>query len=212
MALKLQTKHWVVILIFGILLIDQVLKIWIKTHLMLGEEIPIFSWFKLHFLENEGMAFGMKLGGETGKLLLSLLRIVAVAAIGWYIVHLLKTGREKAIYLYSLALIFAGAMGNILDSCFYGLMFNESYFEVARMFPDGGGYAPFLHGRVVDMFYFPLIEGTFPQNFPFVGGQEFLFFRPVFNFADTAITVGVGLFLIASWGQNKEAKVKTVEE
>ena len=163
--------------------------------MVLGQEFVITSWFRIHFLENEGMAFGLSFGGNAGKLILSLLRIVVVAAICWYIWHLVRTNENKWM-IAAISLIVAGALGNILDSCFYGLLFNDSYYQVAQFLPEGGGYAPFLHGKVVDMFYFPLIETTCPQWMPFIGGEPFLFFRPVFNIADSAITVGVTLFFI----------------
>lgn len=182
-------------LIGVVLLIDQASKIWIKLHLQLGEEIYVFDWFRIHFLENEGMAFGFSFGGEWGKLALSVMRIIAVVGISWYIVKLVKQN-ENIWFIASLSLIVAGALGNILDSAFYGLMFSDSYYEVAQIFPTGGGYASFLHGRVVDMLYFPLIEGQFPQWLPIWGGEYFMFFRPVFNIADCAISVGVVLFFI----------------
>jgi signal peptidase II len=185
------------IIIVAILIADQVLKIWIKTNLALGDEIVVFKdWFILHFVENNGMAFGFEFAGQYGKLFLSIFRILAVIAIGWY---LLKLARHKEIafgFLVSIALIFSGAIGNIIDSLFYGLIFNHSYGQVAEFLPEGGGYAGFFHGKVVDMFYFPLIEGTIPEWFPFWKGHEFIFFRPVFNIADSCITTGIFTILI----------------
>jgi signal peptidase II len=190
--LKKSTK--VILLIFLVLIIDQVVKIWVKTHMYLGEEIPIFGSERMliHFVENNGMAFGLSLGGEYGKLALSLFRIIAVGFLGYYIHFLIK---HKATFglLACFGLILAGALGNIIDSAFYGLIFSESSYHhagVAEMFPEEG-YAGFLHGKVVDMLYFPLIEGTYPDWVPFKGGDPFRFFRPVFNLADTSITVGV---------------------
>lgn len=187
----------VLLLIFLIILADQVLKIWIKTTMMLGDEIVIFdNWFILHFVENNGMAFGFEFAGEYGKMFLSIFRIVAVIAIGWY---LFKLARQKDIpfgFILSIGLIFAGAIGNIIDSLFYGLVFNHSFGQVATLFPEGGGYAGFLHGKVVDMFYFPLINSRYPDWFPFWGGNQLIFFRPVFNIADSCITTGIFSILI----------------
>jgi signal peptidase II len=179
-------------IIFFVLIADQILKIWIKTHMTLGEGIPVFgNWFILHFTENEGMAFGMRFGGSFGKLILSIFRIIAVAGIGWYLIHIIKQGAKTGLVI-CISLIFAGALGNIIDSAFYGMIFSESKFhEVATMFPPEGGYGTFLHGKVVDMLYFPLIKGIYPSWIPVWGGSQFIFFRPVFNIADSSITVGV---------------------
>jgi signal peptidase II len=202
-----------IIIIFSILLVDQILKIWIKTNFSLGDEIVVFNnWFILHFVENNGMAFGFEFAGEYGKMFLSVFRIIAVIAIGWY---LFKLARQKEIpfgFIASISLIFAGAIGNIIDSLFYGIIFNDSYGQVATLFPDGGGYASFLHGRVVDMFYFPLLEGRYPDWIPFFGGNSFIFFRPVFNVADSAITVGIFSILIFYRKYfNKTEETKEVE-
>ena len=163
----------------------------------LGQEFHIFGhWFILHFTENEGMAFGLSFGGETGKLILSLFRIIAVIIIGIYIYRLRRSESHPGLII-SFSLIFAGAMGNIIDSAFYGVIFSQSsYHTVATIFPPEGGYSSFLHGKVVDMLYFPIIQTRLPQWFPFNGGQEFIFFRPVFNIADSAITTGVFMLLI----------------
>ena len=185
-----------ILLIVLILVLDQALKIWIKTHMIIGQEFRILGdWFIIHFTENNGMAFGMELGGETGKLILSLFRLVAVVGIGWWIRLLVRQNAPQGFVL-SLSLIFAGALGNIIDSTFYGVLFGDSYFKVAAMFPEGGGYAPLLHGKVVDMLYFPLITGHFPDWLPVWGGEQFIFFRPVFNIADSAITIGVFIILL----------------
>jgi signal peptidase II len=180
------------IIVVLILIADQVFKIWVKTHMYLGESYQVFPhWFFIHFTENEGMAFGMKLGGTSGKLFLSLFRIAAVAAIGWWLYRLTRHRVHNGLII-AIALIMAGALGNIIDSAFYGLIFNESGFnQVAALFPAGGGYAPFLHGKVVDMLYFPMVQGYYPKWIPIFGGDEFEFFRPVFNIADSAITTGV---------------------
>ena len=197
-----------IITILAVLFFDQLLKICIKTTFVLGDEIHIAgNWFILHFTENEGMAFGMKFGGPSGKLILSLFRIIAVGFIGYYLWTLIKNAASSGLVI-CMSLIFAGAIGNIIDSAFYGLIFSESYFNVAQLFPPGGGYASFLHGKVVDMLYFPIISGTYPQWFPFWGGDSFLFFRPVFNIADSSITVGVLILIIF---QNRFFAKKTEE-
>jgi signal peptidase II len=185
------------LIVILILIADQVLKIWIKTHMTLGQEIPVLgNWFILHFTENEGMAFGMSFGGRTGKLLLSIFRIIAVILIGYYIYTLRKKSPHPGL-IVSFSLIMAGALGNILDSAFYGLIFNQSsYHTVATMFPPEGGYNSFLHGKVVDMLYFPVIDTRIPEWFPIWKGEPFQFFRPVFNIADSSITTGVFMLLI----------------
>ncbi len=180
------------LLVALILLADQALKIWIKTHLTLGEEISLIGQRGfIYFTENNGMAFGLEFFGNAGKLLLSLFRIVFIAAIGWYTWKQIHSGASKGLVL-GLAAMFAGALGNLIDCMFYGLIFGEStYTQVAQMFPAGGGYAPFLYGKVVDMFYFPVINTVLPDWFPVWGGERFIFFRPIFNIADAAITVSV---------------------
>ncbi len=189
----------VLLIVFVVLLIDQVLKIWVKTHMEYGQEFGILglSWARIHFVENEGMAFGLSLGGNLGKLALSLFRLVAVGFL-MYIIHTLVKAKETFGVILSFSLILAGALGNILDSAFYGLIFSATPYHggLATMFPEGGGYAPFLYGKVVDMLYFPLIDTSFPQNFPIWGGQRFQFFRPVFNISDAAISTGVFTLLL----------------
>jgi signal peptidase II len=182
-------------LILIILLVDQSVKVWVKTHMALGDEIRIFGleWALIHFVENPGMAFGYQLSNDDmGKLALSLFRILAVGFLAYYIRFLI---RKKAGWgvLASFALILAGALGNIIDSAFYGLIFSESTYHsgVAQLFPEGGGYERFLHGNVVDMFYFPIWSGYLPNWIPLWGGQHFMFFKPVFNVADVSITLGV---------------------
>ena len=181
-----------VCIVILLLLLDQILKIWIKTHLELHESIEITPWFYLCFTENPGMAFGIEV---IGKLFLSIFRIVAVGFIGNYLYSLVKKNYPFG-FIACISLILAGAIGNIIDSIFYGVIFDHSYGQVATPFPEGGGYAGWLHGKVVDMFYFPLIETTWPDWLPIWGGQEFVFFRPIFNLADSAICVGVFLLLI----------------
>jgi signal peptidase II len=176
--------------ITGVLLADQVIKIYIKTHFYLGEEHTFFPWFKIHFTENPGMAFGFEFGGIWGKLLLSLFRIGAAAFGVYYLRQIIKKKMHPG-YVASIGLIFAGAVGNIIDSMFYGLVFSDSMMGPSVFMPEGGGYAGFLHGHVVDMFYFPIMQGTFPDWLPVWGGEYFVFFRPVFNLADASISAGV---------------------
>ncbi len=187
------------IVILLILIADQTLKFWVKTNMSIGEEIYLFGldWAIIHFVENNGMAFGLSFGGAYGKLALSLFRIAAVVLLGLYLRWLLAE-RAATILLAGFGMILAGALGNIIDSAFYGLVFSESTFHdaPAAFLPPEGGYAGFLHGKVVDMLYFPIAEGYFPEWFPFWSGEPYLFFRPVFNIADMAITSGVTLILI----------------
>ncbi len=180
-------------LIFSLLILDQIFKIWIKTSFFLGEEIQITGWFRLHFVENKGMAFGMSL---FDKKYLTIFRIIASLAIGYYLFLSIKKDSEYTL-LVPVCLIFAGAFGNIIDSILYGQIFSESTpFEIAKFVPFGQGYAHIFYGKVVDMLYFPLIQGNFWNWIPMVGGQEFTFFAPVFNIADSCITVGVILIII----------------
>lgn len=194
------------IIAFLVLLIDQFIKIYIKTHFFLGEEVHVAGdWFILHFTENNGMAYGMEFGGRFGKLALTTFRILAVGGIFWYLLDIIKK-KEDHLYTICIALIFAGALGNIIDSAFYGVLFSDSNFDVARFLPDEGGYSTFLHGKVVDMFYFPIIQGHFPSWFPIWGTEDFIFFRPVFNFADASISVGVAIIILYQrrfFGKNK---------
>lgn len=181
------------ILILALLVIDQVIKIWVKTNMPLYDTIEITSWFKIHYIENNGMAFGMTF---VNKLVLSLFRIAAIALLCYYISLLVRRGCRLG-YLICVAVVTAGAAGNIFDSMFYGLIFSgSSPYYVSYFVPFGDGYAPFLMGKVVDMFYFPLIESTFPDWLPIWGGEDFIFFSPVFNFADACVSVGVVAVLI----------------
>jgi signal peptidase II len=194
-----------VALILIILIADQALKIWIKTHFIIGEEVSLFgSWGLIHFIENNGMAFGMEImDGKIGKLILSLFRIVAIAGIGWALYSIINKKAHWGLILAASA-IFAGALGNMIDSAFYGMIFSESYVQPAILFPPGGGYSTFLHGRVVDMFYFPIIDSQWPDWSPIKAGEPFIFFRPVFNIADSAITCGVISILLFQRNMFKE--------
>jgi len=187
-------RGWLAALIvLAVLLIDQVIKIWVKTHMTLHEQIEIFSWFKIVFIENNGMAYGMEIGS---KLVLSIFRIVAVGVLGYYIAQQVRK-QARWGYIICISMVMAGAAGNIFDSMFYGLIFNaSSEFYTSYLVPFGSGYAPFLMGKVVDMFYFPLIVTTWPDWVPVVGGDPYVFFSPIFNFADSAISVGVVLLLL----------------
>ncbi len=199
-----------ILIILSILTLDQLFKILIKTNMRIGEEIPVIgNWFILHFTENNGMAFGMDLPGENGKIFLSLFRILAVTGIAFYMRYLIRQKAHNGLVL-SVALILAGAAGNIFDSLFYGMIFDDSWGKVATLFPDGGGYSSLLHGRVVDMLYFPVLRGYWPDWFPFWGGQSLVFFRPVFNIADSSITVGV--FIILFFQKRFFAELENKEE
>jgi signal peptidase II len=180
---------------FILVLLDQILKIWIKTHYVLGEESQIFDWFIIHFTENNGMAFGLEFGGYTGKKILTIFRIIVVGIGIKYIFNLTKAGFSNGTSI-ALGLIIGGAIGNIIDSSFYGIIFDESYNNVANFMPEGGGYSSLLHGKVVDMFYFPIMNSHFPSWLPIWGGEHFIFFRPVFNIADAGISIGIFMILL----------------
>ncbi|MGL5318021.1 MAG: lipoprotein signal peptidase [Bacteroidales bacterium] len=191
--MKFSTGKKALLIIFLTLFIDQASKIWIKTHFALGEHIEVTKWFYIYFIENNGMAFGIEV---ISKLFLTLFRIIAVAFGCVYLYRIIRNKLLPMGYISCIALIIAGAFGNIIDSVFYGLFFSHSYGQVADFMPATGGYASLFHGKVVDMLYFPLVDTILPEWLPFVGGDHFVFFRPVFNIADSAITVGVALLLI----------------
>jgi signal peptidase II len=187
----MSARNKALLLIFSILIIDQVLKVYIKTHMVIGDEIPVLgNWFRIHFLENNGMAFGMEWGGKAGKAALTIFRMLAIIGIAWYLDSIIRKKASMGLIL-SVSAIIAGAAGNLVDSAFYGMIFSESWHTPAIIFPEGGGYSSFLQGRVVDMFYFPVIDTHWPDWSPIKPGQSFIFFRPVFNIADTSITTGV---------------------
>ena len=195
-------------IVLAVLVIDQVIKIWVKTHMMLHEQIEVLSWFKIVFIENNGMAYGMEIGS---KLVLSIFRIVAIGFLGWYIAQQVKK-QARWGYIICLAMIMAGAAGNIFDSMFYGLIFNaSSEFYTSYFVPFGTGYAPFLMGKVVAMFYFPLLVTTWPDWVPYVGGNPYVFFSPIFNFADSSISVGVVLLLLFYRKEISEITLKKKE-
>ena len=183
--------------IVAVLIVDQAVKIYVKTHFLLGEEVNVCGdWFKLHFVENNGMAFGAEFAsGRAGKLFLSLFRIVAIGAIGYYLYRICQRG-ARTFFVILVSLVLSGAIGNIIDCIFYGVCFGSSWGQLAEFLPAGGGYGTWLEGRVVDMFYFPLLEGRFPDWLPIWGGEGYVFFRPVFNVADSAISVGIILMIL----------------
>lgn len=195
----MKRSHLLFLLVFAVLIIDQWLKVYIKTNFSIGGGFNILglSWAQIHFIENEGMAFGLSFGGVVGKYALSIFRIVMVGFLIYFLRTLIRSKESFGLQI-SFALIIAGAVGNIIDSMFYGLLFSESCFHcgVAEFLPEGGGYAGFLQGSVVDMFYFPMIDTHWPDWFPVWGGERFAFFKPVFNVADSAISIGVAIILI----------------
>ena len=214
--MKLSIAWKSVLLIFVILVFDQVLKIWIKTSMYHGDSFSVFgNWFLIHFVENPGMAFGWKFGGKTGKLLLSLFRLAAIAAFIWYLRIQIREKAPQGLIM-CISLILAGAIGNMIDSAFYGLIFDSGtvyseelggyayYYNVISQF-SFDGYAPLMHGCVVDMLSFPILKGVYPEWFPFIGGNRFVFFGPIFNIADSAVTIGVFSIIIFYWRYLKNA-------
>jgi signal peptidase II len=191
---KFFTKgHIALLVILSTLVIDQTIKIVVKTHMYLHDSIHITDWFYIYFTENNGMAFGMEL---FGKLFLTTFRIAAVILIGWYLCKMIKKG-AKTGFIICVSLIFTGALGNILDSVFYGIIFNEStHAQISTLLPAAGGYSSLLYGKVVDMFYFPIIDTFWPMWMPIVGGDHFIFFSPIFNFADSCISCGIVALII----------------
>lgn len=200
--MALNRGHKLTIIATILLVIDQVSKILVKTNMTIGESISVLGdWFQILFIENPGMAFGMEFGGSIGKYFLTILRIVLVIVMIIYLRKLLKKGFEVPMGVcVGIMMVMVGALGNILDCMFYGILFGEStMMQVAQFLPEGGGYAPFFLGKVVDMLYFPLIDTTWPEWVPFVGGDSLIFFRPIFNFADSCITVGALYLMIFQW-------------
>lgn len=191
----MKKKHLALLIVCSVLLLDQLSKFLVKLNFEIGEGFKIFDWFQILFIENEGMAFGMSFGGTYGKLLLSLFRLVLIGFLIGFLHVNLKKEHIKTSFIVCLSLILAGAIGNMIDGAFYGLIFSDSHHQVASFLPEAGGYAGFLHGKVVDMLYFPLFSVTLPDFFPIWGGQEFRFFEPVFNIADSSICIGFILFL-----------------
>lgn len=207
------TGKKITLFVLLILIADQILKVWIKTSMTYGQDIKILgNRAYIYFIENNGMAFGMEFGGEAGKIFLTLFRIAAAIAIGWYLSTLIKKRAHTGL-IFTIGAILAGAIGNIIDSTFYGLIFSESlHYEKATLFPADGGYAGLFRGKVVDMFYFPVINTTWPEWFPYRPGQQLIFFRPVFNIADASITTGVISLIVFQKRFFEEGPVMKPEE
>lgn len=206
------SKRNTILVIVTILLLDQLSKVYIKTNFILNEDVTIFSWFKIVFVENDGMAWGTKLSDfipaisdRSAKLILTLFRIFAVTGIAFWLLDVLKKQKSRVL-TFAIAIIFAGALGNILDSVFYGVFFSDSLVDVASFLPNEGGYADIFHGKVVDMLHFPIWSGILPEGIPFIGGTYFSFFDPVFNIADVAISTGIGILIVFNKSAFKDRK------
>jgi len=206
------SKRNTVLVITIILLLDQLSKIYVKTNFILNEDVTIFSWFKIVFVENDGMAWGTKLSDfipafseRSAKLILTLFRIFAVTGIVFWLLDVIKKQKSRVL-TFAIAIILAGALGNILDSVFYGVFFSDSLVDVASFLPNEGGYADIFHGKVVDMFHFPIWSGILPEGIPFIGGTYFSFFDPVFNIADVAISTGIGILIVFNKSAFKDKK------
>tara|TARA_R110001592_G_scaffold41792_3_gene136198 strand:+ start:953 stop:1591 length:639 start_codon:yes stop_codon:yes gene_type:complete len=202
-------RNLAILTILFTIILDQVIKIYIKTNFFLGEEVLVFDWFRIHFVENNGMAMGFEFGGKAGKLFLTVFRLVAVTAIMYWLVGTIKTKVHNAVII-AISLIFSGAVGNIIDSVFYGAIFDDSTNKVATLFADVP-YGTLFHGKVVDMFYFPIWSGDLPSWIPFIGGDVFSFFQYIFNPADAYITIGVALLFIFSKQAFPKEDKKSVE-
>lgn len=209
-SIKMSKKNIAILTILFTIILDQVIKIYIKTNFVLGEEVVVFDWFKIHFVENNGMAMGFEFGGKAGKLFLTVFRLVAVTAIMYWLIGNIKTKVHNAVII-AISLIFSGAVGNIIDSVFYGAIFDDSTNKVATLFADEP-YGSIFHGKVVDMFYFPIWRGDLPSWIPFIGGEPYTFFQYIFNPADAYITLGVALLFIFSKQAFPKEEKKIVKE
>ena len=209
-SIKMSKKNIAILTILFTIILDQVIKIYIKTNFVLGEEVVVFDWFKIHFVENNGMAMGFEFGGKAGKLFLTVFRLVAVTAIMYWLIGNIKTKVHNAVII-AISLIFSGAVGNIIDSVFYGAIFDDSTNKVATLFADEP-YGSIFHGKVVDMFYFPIWRGDLPSWIPFIGGEPYTFFQYIFNPADAYITLGVALLFIFSKQAFPKEEKKVVRE
>jgi signal peptidase II len=209
-SINMSKKNIAILTILFTIILDQVIKIHIKTNFVLGEEVVVFDWFKIHFVENNGMAMGFEFGGKAGKLFLTVFRLVAVSAIMYWLIGNIKTKVHNAVII-AISLIFSGAVGNIIDSVFYGAIFDDSANKVATLFADQP-YGSIFHGKVVDMFYFPIWSGDLPSWIPFIGGEPYTFFQYIFNPADAYISVGVALLFIFSKQAFPKEEKKVIEE